>query len=142
MFKGVVDSLVVYLVGKFGYPDEALQQDAEIMKLKKALVEEKLKASTNMQEELGELRAKVEELNSEKVFMLEQEITRLRHENSHLKQLPPPPTPQGREPQTIDRITAPSRYQGEEVVTLKNFAMEVGVEGAEHWDEDKGEWVK
>lgn len=92
MFKGVVDSLVVYLVGKFGYPDEALKQDEEIMKLKKALIEEKLKSSTDMQNELEELRTKVEELNDEKVFMLEQEISRLRHENHQLKQLPPPTT--------------------------------------------------
>lgn len=92
MFKGVIDSLVVYLVGKFGYPDEALKQDEEIMKLKKALIEEKLKATTNMQTELEELRTKVEVLNDEKVYRLEQEISRLRHENHHLKQLPPPPT--------------------------------------------------
>lgn len=135
--KSLIDKLVVYLVGKFGYPDEAIEQDREIMKLKKALIEEKMKRSTDMETELVELRTKVETMQDEKVYMLEQEINRLKFENEKLMQLPPPTYEQERD--ALNSKTPVADYVNSTVISRALGVPRHGEVHGQYQDNDAGD---
>lgn len=98
VIKYFSDKVILKLADIFGFPGEdenMLEIEKENLRLKKELFEERLRNSNiSGQSEIIALRQKVNELTEDKIFLLEQENSRLRHENQLIKQIAAPLTQQ------------------------------------------------